>query len=336
MGFYPVCPGRDEYAIGTPILEKAVIDVGAGKTFTVVAEGLSETGKYVQRVRLNGDPLTKSFLTHSDIIKGGELVFELGERPNLDWGSRKEDRPASVMSEQFVMNPFFIAASRSFYDSTTVEIRCYTPGAEIHYTTDGQTPSARSAKYAGPVTLRERTTLKAIAVKNGMEPSSVESVDYIKMPYQWTIAYDEPYHCAYTAGGDNGLLDGIRGETSSFAEWQGFLGVDLAATVNLGTGRRIRRISTGFLQDYRSWIFLPAFVEYWISNNGKEFVSLGRVMNTIPLDRGGSFVREFEKRIRRGKARYVRIVARNIGVNPAWHPDAGERAFIFADEIVIE
>jgi len=265
-----------------------------------------------------------------------DVVFEMGERPNREWGSRREDRPGSVIEEQFVTNPYFVAESRSFYDSTAVVIRCYTPGADIRYTTNGATPSKTSTRYSGPVTLDQTSTLRAIAYKDGMHPSSVETVDYIRMPRRRTIVYDNPYHHSYTAGGDNGLLDGIRGDPSSFAEWQGFLGVDLGATVDLGEDRRVRRISTGFLQDYASWIFLPVSVEYSISTDGKDFISLGVITNTIPLDRGGSFVREFEKRVRHGKARYVRVVAKNIGINPTWHPGAGEKAFVFADEIVIE
>jgi predicted alpha-1,2-mannosidase len=336
MGFYPVCPGSDEYVIGAPILERVEVAVGGGSTFTVVAKNLSAKNKYIQRATLNGSPFNKSFLRHADIVRGGELVFEMGDGPNPAWGSNKNDRPASVMAEKFVMNPFYVAPSRSFCDSMTVEIRCFTPGAEIRYTTDGTRPTEHSTRYDGPVTLREKTTLKAIALRHGMEPSSVESVDYIMMPYRRTIVYDHPYHRAYTAGGDSGLLDGIRGETASFSEWQGFLGVDLAATIDLGEERRIRRISAGFLQDYGSWIFLPRSVEYAISADGERFTRIGTVTNPIPPERGGSFVREFEKRIRNGKARYVRIVARNIGVNPPGHPGAGEKAFIFADEIVIE
>jgi len=335
MGFYPVCPGSEQYVIGSPLFAKAVIDVGKGETFAIHANNVSGTKRYIQSARLNGEPYTRSYLNHSDIVRGGEIVFEMGDRPNREWGSRKEDRPGSVIEEQFVMNPFFVAGSRSFYDSMAVTIHCYTPGAEIHYTTNGAKPSKSSTRYSHPVTLDKTSTLRAIAYKDGMHPSSVETVDYIRMPYRRTIVYQNPYHHSYTAGGDNGLLDGIRGETSSFAEWQGFLGVDLSVTVDLGKQRRIRRISTGFLQDYGSWIFLPASVEYWISTDGKDFSSLGVITNTIPLDRGGSFMREFEKRVRHGKARYVRVVARNIGVNPTWHPGAGEQAFIFADEIVI-
>ncbi len=336
MGFYPVCPGRAEYAIGVPVIGKAVIDVGGGKTFSISTKGLSENNRYIQRAWLNGAPYTKSYLSHADIMRGGELVFEMGERPNLEWGSKRGDRPTSVIAEQFVMNPFFVSEGRAFYDSATIEIRCYTPGAEIRYTTDGDTPSEDSPRYREALTLDRSAVVKAIAYRSGMHPSSIESVEFVRIPYRRTIAYDHAYHPSYTAGGDLGLLDGIRGETRSFAEWQGFLGDDLSATIDLGDERKIRRISTGFLQDYASWIFLPSSVEYFVSRDGENFKSVGKITNAVPLDRAGAFAREFEKRIRGVRARYVKIVARNIGVNPSWHSNAGQKAFLFADEIVIE
>jgi hexosaminidase len=213
---------------------------------------------------------------------------------------------------------------------------CYTPGAEIRFTLDGETPSERSNRYTAPLVLDRSTTLKAVAFCPGLWPSSVESVDFIRVPYRRTIVYGHAYHPSYTAGGDNGLLDGIRGETNSFADWQGFLGADLSATVDLGEERRIRRIATGFLQNHGAWIYLPTSVEYSLSLDGEEFTPVARITNPIPQDRPGAFSREFEKRIRGVRARYVRIVARNVGVNPSWHPGAGEKAFLFADEIVIE
>jgi hypothetical protein len=336
MGIYPVCPGRAEYAIGTPAIEKAVIELGGGRTFTVTAEGISDKNKYVRRAWLNGEPYAKSFLRHADIVNGGELFFELGEEPNVTWGSKREDRPTSVVGEQFAMNPFFVSEGRSFHDSIRVAMGCYTPGAEIRFTLDGETPSERSNRYTAPLVLDRSTTLKAVAFCPGLWPSSVESVDFIRVPYRRTIVYGHAYHPSYTAGGDNGLLDGIRGETNSFADWQGFLGADLSATVDLGEERRIRRIATGFLQNHGAWIYLPTSVEYSLSLDGEEFTPVARITNPIPQDRPGAFSREFEKRIRGVRARYVRIVARNVGVNPSWHPGAGEKAFLFADEIVIE
>ena len=86
LGFYPVTPGKAEYAIGSPLFEKAEIRLSNGKTFTVEAPGASEDNKYIQSATLNGQPLDKPFISHEDVMKGGTLVLRMGSQPNKEWG----------------------------------------------------------------------------------------------------------------------------------------------------------------------------------------------------------------------------------------------------------
>lgn len=81
LGFYPVCPGTDQYVLGAPFVKEATIKLENGKTFTVKSLNLSDKNVYVKSIKLNGKPYKKSFLTHSDIVNGGELIFEMGARP---------------------------------------------------------------------------------------------------------------------------------------------------------------------------------------------------------------------------------------------------------------
>lgn len=78
LGFYPVNPASSLYVLGTPHFEKVDIDVGDGKVFSVIANGLSDTNRYVQSVSLNGKTLHELFIKHQDIMQGGKLVFEMG------------------------------------------------------------------------------------------------------------------------------------------------------------------------------------------------------------------------------------------------------------------
>jgi predicted alpha-1,2-mannosidase len=96
MGFYPVCPGSLEYVIGKPGLRKAVINLGGGKTFTIVANNLSDANIYIQSATLNGQKYEKSYLRHEEIMRGGTLVFEMGPQPNKQWASAREDAPYSM------------------------------------------------------------------------------------------------------------------------------------------------------------------------------------------------------------------------------------------------
>ena len=81
LGFYPVNPTSGRYDIGTPLHEKASLQIGE-KTFTVLAKDVSEKKKYVQSVKLNGIKLKEPFLNHADILRGGILEFEMGDKPN--------------------------------------------------------------------------------------------------------------------------------------------------------------------------------------------------------------------------------------------------------------
>lgn len=96
MGFYPVCPGTDEYVLGAPYLPYMKVTMPTGKTLIVKAPKVNDRNRYVQRVRLNGKPYTKLYITHADLLKGGVLEFDMGSRPNKKRGLEKTDKPYSM------------------------------------------------------------------------------------------------------------------------------------------------------------------------------------------------------------------------------------------------
>ena len=80
MGFYPVAPGSDQYAIGSPAVDQAVINLENGKTFTINTKNQSPKNVYVQKIVLNGKVLDGYFITHEDIMSGGEITFYMGSK----------------------------------------------------------------------------------------------------------------------------------------------------------------------------------------------------------------------------------------------------------------
>jgi predicted alpha-1,2-mannosidase len=96
LGFYPVNAATGVYILGSPLVDRAVIHNPAnGNAFHIVAENNSDENVYVQSVQLNGRPLRRSWITHGEILAGGELRFRMGNRPNKEWGAAPEDRPPS-------------------------------------------------------------------------------------------------------------------------------------------------------------------------------------------------------------------------------------------------
>jgi predicted alpha-1,2-mannosidase len=98
LGFYPVAPGTGEYVIGRPFVDRAAMTLPNGKVFTVVADGLSDTNRYIGQVTLNGVQLAKSVVIHAQILAGGELRFTMQATPNTRWATAKSARPYSMTS----------------------------------------------------------------------------------------------------------------------------------------------------------------------------------------------------------------------------------------------
>ncbi len=99
LGFYPVCPGTDQYALGTPLFEKAVIHLENGNDVTITAKG-TDCGPYVQEMKINGTPWNHNYLNFSDLLNGAQLNFILGCGPCLERGTKVEDKPYSYSTSE--------------------------------------------------------------------------------------------------------------------------------------------------------------------------------------------------------------------------------------------
>ena len=98
LGFYPVNPADGNYVLGSPLVKEASIKVGGEKNFEVVAENNSAENKYVQQVYLNGEPLQRSYITHQEIMAGGQLRFVMGPEPNTSWATSRVNFPPSGLA----------------------------------------------------------------------------------------------------------------------------------------------------------------------------------------------------------------------------------------------
>ncbi|HMS09116.1 MAG TPA: GH92 family glycosyl hydrolase, partial [Pyrinomonadaceae bacterium] len=262
-GFYPVAPGAPQYDIGSPLFSQMKFNLENGKTFTITAKNNSPANIYVRSVKLNGKPYGKRQLLHRDIMSGGTLEFEMV--PTAITGGDLQTRPPVSFAVVAVPN---ITADRVFREQTNVTMSTITAGAKIYYTLDGTEPSVRSTLYTSPFTLSETSTIRAIAISNGVRSFPVEA-SVLKRMNDWTVTLASPYSTQYTGGGDDAMVDGLRG-TRNFAsgEWQGFQGKVLEAVIDLKERRPIAEVGGSFLQTTRSWIWMPSRVEFEASDDG--------------------------------------------------------------------
>lgn len=99
LGFYPVAPGSNQYILGRPFVRKATLNLPNGKRFSVVADGLSDANAYVGGVTLDGKPLHRAFITHQELMAGGELRFAMQAQPDKDWPGAGAQAPYSMSAQ---------------------------------------------------------------------------------------------------------------------------------------------------------------------------------------------------------------------------------------------
>ncbi len=171
MGFYPVCPAQPIYVFGSPTFPEAQINLENGKSFKIVARNASPANIYIQSAKLNGKKYTKSYINHSDVMAGGELVMVMGNKPSR-FGTAKADRPVSTPGAKLTLMPYIASDEMVFMDKLKVAINC-DDTASVYYTTDGSEPTQQSLVYTSPLTVDKTTTIKARAFKTGYLPSMV-------------------------------------------------------------------------------------------------------------------------------------------------------------------
>ncbi|HEX5001028.1 MAG TPA: GH92 family glycosyl hydrolase [Bacteroidia bacterium] len=330
IGLYPVCPGTDYYIYGSPLFSKVEIHPGNGKTCTITAESNSGKNIYPAEVLLNGKT-THSYVRNSTLLDGGNLTFKMSSKPLVP----AFETPEPLWHYPVTPVPYLQSGPKAFTDSCRVAIEHIDKDATLYYAVSTDSLKMGAKMYTQPFYLKQSCTVSTFAVSKGKDSSYTDEATFIRIPYNRSVLYTTPYSHLYTAGGTGGLVDGIRGEPGVFGNWQGFQGSDMKVTVDLGGERQVSAISTGFLQQYPSWIWVPVRVKYEVSMDGKTFMTVYDKPVEVDEKEEGSFIKNILAEGLHETAKYVRVTAYNRSVCPDWHPGAGEPAWIFADEIEI-
>lgn len=338
MGLYPVNPSDGVFVFGSPIFDEVKMHLENGNTFIIQANNNSDQNVFVNGIALNGEQYEKSFINFSDIMKGGMLLFKMTDKPDKAFGESVENRPQSnINGVQLLTKPIIEGGNRSFKNSRIITITKSADRGEIYYTINGKDPDRTSTKYIKPIEISETSHIKAITIDADGNRSYISKASYYKMPANRTIEIKSKYSHQYTAGGDDGLIDLLRGpDDFRTGFWQGYQNQDFEAVVDLSKPQKINRIALGCLQDIRSWIWMPKEITFYTSIDGKNFKKQEPIKNDVPIDDYNVYVKDFALNNLNIKARYVKVVATNFGTIPEWHLGRGGEAFIFVDEIVIE
>ena len=219
-----------------------------------------------------------------------------------------------------------------------IELSSEKPVEKIHFSLDGFEPENSSRIYEYPFNISKTTTVKAaLFINNAQVGKTTKKTFYFHKGIGKPVIYNFSYKQQYSGAGTITLVDGLTGTTHhNDGYWQGWEEDDLDVVIDLGKTETISRFSAGFLENQSSWIFLPTRITVSFSENGRSYSNAQNVTITDGEQYGIPNRVLVELNNINAKGRFVKVQATNRNTCPDWHASAGEKAWIFADELILE
>ena len=298
-------------------------------------------------------PLTSLNIGRTPVTTAG--VRSLFRHPTLErlyaWNTKIAGREEEKLQEQTPIKLAFgvfegfskpqqlkppqLTTEKTLFDSEiAVDFFSKIKGNVIRYTLDGSDPDSTSLRYEDPIKIGTSLTLKARSFKEGWLPSDVFTEDYFKVgkkieKYQMLTRPSNRY------SGVHKLFDFEEGSTN-FADgnWLGFSGNDLEFTTKISTNESIKNITVSCMESIGGWIIYPKSIRVYGRSGEDSFSEIGRYdyrPKKIPTE---TTKKSFTLPIKVEDYTEIKLVVKNVGTLPQWHPAAGNEAWLFVDEIL--
>ncbi len=198
-------------------------------------------------------------------------------------------------------------------------------------------PVKNSNRYLSPFPVKKSGILYAVVARDGFLSESIKTWKIVMNKAAGADAtYKFPYSEYYASGGKLALVDGILASKDAQAgNWQGFEGNNLDVLIDMGKNVQMKSISSNFLLDSHSWIFLPKKVIVQVSEDGITYRNIGETTFSNEKEEKENSINSVKFPVK-GSYRYVKVTAVNQGICPLWHPGKGEKCCMFVDEIIVE
>lgn len=288
-------------------------------------------------------PKQAEYMAVPRMIALAEVVWSPGKERNWnDFRRRMIDqfKRLDYMQVNWSKGSFIVDVS-TFYDKKTnclkAELSSEQLDFPIHYTLNGNDPGPASPVYTEPIEIKTNCYLKTGLFADGKLKQNLTGRSVmIHKAIGKKVKYLQPYNYRYTGGGDEALIDGLRGTVNwRSGNWQGFRKNDMEVVIDMEQVVPIRSVFVTFLHHPESWIFMPDSVIFSLSSDGKKYHSINEQRNDLSLKQKGPSIKPYSQLFPDTPARYIKVRAKNVGICPPWHEGKGEPCWLFADEIVV-
>jgi predicted alpha-1,2-mannosidase len=334
-GFYPSNPGSNQYAVGSCQFDSVKFNLENGKTFWVKKPKLRDTQAAVG--------VSGNFENHTRIKEGEMLLFS-------DSNMGKGRVSFSTNTEPKIMCPTpLIRGNSIFTEEANISIKAINPGDAVYCFINGDTSTLQL--YLEPFRITETIQISAFAKtnirRNTRTSDSVTSLQspiisaaFYKKPNNWTCTPSIDPNSQYTGGGEDALIDGIKGTANWQAgRWQGYQNTLVTFYIDFKKTKSVEEVKASFVQDARSWIVMPSKVEVY--RDGKlvgstiylpDVFTEGNFLETITVKLDKSTPRS-EGKIKTNK---LQIKIYSAGKLPKGHQgySMDGDAFFFVDELI--
>lgn len=328
MGLYPVNPCGGNFDYGLPQADSILVHFENGHDLTIgVQSSLDST---------SGGDVPFPGITFSELMARNEVLIPKYPDSTVKYTPGRQFNAINMMR---VPAPVITSGSQmTFVDQKKIELQSLHYGTDIQYSVNG----SPFRPYTAPFTITENSEIRAFATIQLTASFSGNASDtsvahFYKAPAWKSISIRNAYRPQYAAGGDRALIDGLTGTTNfRTGLWQGYEGVDMEVTIDLGKEMNVDSVFLGFLDDENAWIFAPSQVWVVVSNDTTRPLD-----NTIRPDyvapggkpEGANVIRVGTTG---GAGRYVQVLVEAQKICPKGHPGEGKPAWLFCDEITIK
>lgn len=242
-----------------------------------------------------------------------------------------------VMEVNYAKHIFDVSVQlqRNDKDALEVVLNTLSSRGKVHFTTNGETPTAEATTYEAPFALGNANQVTAIVFDNKKPLSNVLKTPFtLHKAVKRGITLSTPPHPSYNMGGKAALVNGIMGSNTRYGdgEWLGWEGNDVEMSLDLGKVTEIKTVNLRFFNSPGQWIHLPKAVKILISKDNKNFIPVGEFADFANQKERVVDV-EFALPI---TLQYLKIEVENYGTIPKGMSGAGHSAWLFVDEIVID